>query len=307
VSRSRSSRWSTAATPSSTAACSSSVNVVALCLLPIFAGLALFHWLPLAVAVRNSLLRFSPLNPDAAVWVGLDNYLGLAVNERFLRAMANTLLYIGGKLVIQIPPGLLLALLLNRALPGTRLARGAVFAALVASEAVIALIWNIMFAPDNGLVNALIGQVGIPSQPFLTSEIQALPTILAMVVWKDLGFTVLILLAGLQTIPQEYHDAAAIDGAGAWTQLRHITIPLLRRMLLLATFMATIAGCRIFIPIALMTQGGPQNATVNAIYYMYEQAFQFNRMRDAFSDGSACHHPPDSHHPGPGAIAACRT
>jgi ABC-type sugar transport system permease subunit len=257
------------------------VTVVALCLAPTFAGLALFHWLPLGVAVRNSLLRFSPLNPDAAVWVGLDNYVGLFGSQRFLQAMVNTLLYIAGKLIIQIPLGLFLALLLNRALPGTRLVRGAVFAALVASEAVIALIWNIMFAPDNGLINVLIGQVGIPPQPFLTSQIQALPTILAMVMWKDLGFTVLILLAGLQTIPQEFHDAAAIDGAGSWTRVRYITIPLLRRMLLLATFMATIGGSRIFIPIALMTQGGPQDSTVNAIYYMYEQAFQFQRMGDA--------------------------
>jgi ABC-type sugar transport system permease subunit len=257
------------------------VAVVALCLLPTFAGLALFQWWPLVVAVRNSLLRFSPLNPDAAVWTGLDNYIGLLSNERFLRAMVNTLLYIGGKLIIQMPLALGLALLLNRALPGTRLVRGAVFAALVASEAVIALIWNIMFAPDNGLVNVLIGQVGVPPQPFLTSQVQALPTILAMIVWKDIGFTMLILLAGLQTIPQEYYDAAAIDGAGPWSRLRHVTLPLLRRMLLLATFFATIAACRIFIPIALMTQGGPQDATVNAIYFMYQQAFEFQRMGDA--------------------------
>jgi ABC-type sugar transport system permease subunit len=226
-------------------------------------------------------LRFSPLNPNAAAWVGLDNYAGLLTNERFLHATLNTLIYIGGKLVVQIPLALFLAMLLNRSLPGTRLVRGAVFAALVASEAVIALIWNIMFAPDNGLVNVLIGRVGVPPQPFLTSETQALPTILAMVVWKDIGFTMLILLAGLQTIPQEYHEAAAIDGAGAWARLRHITLPLLRRMLLLATFMATIAGCRIFIPIALMTEGGPQDATVNAIYYMYEQAFKYQRMGEA--------------------------
>ena len=102
-----------------------------------------------------------------------------------------------------------------------------------------------------------------------------------MIIWKDIGFTTLILLAGLQTIPHEYHEAAQIDGAGAWARLRHITLPLLRRMLLLATFMATIAGSRIFIPIALMTDGGPEDATVNAVYFMYEQAFKFQRMGDA--------------------------
>src|SRR5262249_30535683 len=183
--------------------------------------------------------------------------------------------YIVGKLILQIPLALGLALLLNRSLPGTRIVRGGVFAALVASEAVVALIWNILYTPDNGLFNVLLGQVGIPSQPFLTSIVQALPAILGMVVWKDIGFTTLIFLAGLQTIPHEYQEAAAIDGAGPWTRLWHITLPLLKRMLLLATFMGTIAGSRIFIPIALMTDGGPQDATVNAVYYMYEQAFKF--------------------------------
>jgi ABC-type sugar transport system permease subunit len=257
------------------------LGVAVLFLLPTFVGLLVFHWWPLVVAVQNSTLRFSPLNPNAAVFVGLDNYVGLFSNERFVRAAVNTLIYIGGKLILQIPLGLGLALLLNRSLPGTRIVRGGVFAALVASEAVVALIWNILYTPDNGLFDVLLGQVGIPSQPFLTSATQALPAVLMMIVWKDIGFTTLILLAGLQTIPHEYHEAAAIDGAGAWSRLVHITLPLLRRMLLLATFMATISGSRIFIPIALMTDGGPENATVNAVYFMYEQAFKFQRMGDA--------------------------
>jgi ABC-type sugar transport system permease subunit len=255
--------------------------VAILFLVPVFVGLAIFAWLPLAVAVRNSMLRFSPLNPDAAVFVGLGNYADLFATPRFQRAMLNTLLYIAGKLVLQIPLALGLALLLNRSLPGTRIVRGAVFAALVASEAVVALLWNILYTPDNGLINSFLRAVDVPTQPFLTDVAQALPAILVMVVWKDIGFTTLILLAGLQTIPPEFSDAAAIDGANAWQRTWHITLPLLRRMLLLAIFMATIAGSRIFIPIALMTDGGPQDATVNAVYYMYEQAFKFQRMGPA--------------------------
>lgn len=257
------------------------LGVALLFLLPTFAGLLVFHWWPLVTAVQNSTLRFSPLNPNAAVFIGADNYIGLLSNERFLRATVNTLVYIFGKLLLQIPLGLALALLLNRSLPGTRIVRGGVFAALVASEAIVALIWNIMYTPEGGLINVFLNQVGIPSQPFLTSAIQALPSVLVMIVWKDIGFTTLILLAGLQTIPHEYQEAAQIDGAGPWSRLVHITLPLLRRMLLLATFMATIAGSRIFIPIALMTDGGPQDATVNAVYFMYEQAFKFQRMGEA--------------------------
>jgi len=255
--------------------------VAALFLLPTFAGLLVFHWWPLAVAIQNSTLRFSPLNPDAAVFIGMDNYVGLFSNERFQRAIVNTLIYIFGKLILQIPLGLGLALLLNRSLPGTKIVRGGVFAALVASEAIVALLWNILYTPGNGLINVFLEQVGIPSQPFLTSAMQALSSVLVMIVWKDIGFTTLILLAGLQTIPYEYHEAAEIDGAGPFSRLVHITLPLLKRMLLLATFMATISGSRIFIPIALMTDGGPENATVNAVYFMYEQAFKFQRMGEA--------------------------
>ena len=115
--------------------------------------------------------------------------------------MVNTLMYIAGKLVLQIPLALGLAMLLNRSLPGTRIVRGAVFAALVASEAIVALLWNILYTPDNGLINSFLRAVGLPTQPFLTDVMQALPSILVMIVWKDIGFTTLILLAGLQTIP----------------------------------------------------------------------------------------------------------
>ena len=99
--------------------------VATLFLLPTFVGLIVFHWLPLAAAVQNSLLRFSPLNPNAATFVGLGNYANLLENERFIRATVNSLIYIGGKLALQIPLGLGIALLLNRSLPGTRIVRGA--------------------------------------------------------------------------------------------------------------------------------------------------------------------------------------
>lgn len=252
--------------------------VATLFLLPLFAGLAVFQWLPLVVAVQNSLEQFSPLNPNAAHFVGLDNYRTLISTGRFVQASINTLVYIFGELVLEIPLGLLLALLVNQSRWGARITRGAAFAALIASEAVMTLVWNIMYSPDNGLFNALLGAVGIPAQPFLTSAAQALPSILVMVIWKDIGFTMLILLAGFQTIPPEFYEAAAIDGAGGWAKLRFITLPLIKRMLLLATFMVTIAGSRIFTPILLMTQGGPENSSVNLVYYMYEQAFQYERM-----------------------------
>lgn len=256
-------------------------TVAVLFLLPLFAGLLLFQWIPLILAVKNSFYQLSLLNPKAAHYLGLDNYRNLAESPRFTQAFINSLIYTAGKIFIQIPLALLLAVFLNQGIRGTTVVRGAVFAALVASEAVIALIWNIMYDPSNGLINVLLNAVSIPKQPFLTSTSQALPSILAMVIWKDIGFTMLILLAGLQAIPDEYYEAASLDGAGPWRKLYSITVPLLRRSLLLAMFMATLSGFRIFTPILLMTEGGPQNATINVIYYMYDRGFRFLRMGEA--------------------------
>src|SRR6266567_5234892 len=108
--------------------------------------------------------------------------------------------------------------------------------------------------------------IGLPSQPFLIDPGQALGSVLVMLVWKDIGLTVLICLAGLQSIPSDYYEAANLDGAGPVARFRFITLPLLSRLLLLAVFMATIAACRVFTPILLMTEGGPQDSSVNLIY-----------------------------------------
>src|SRR5712691_1096929 len=117
--------------------------------------------------------------------------------------------------------------------------------------------------------------IGLPSQPFLIDPGQALGSVLVVLVWKDIGLTV---LAGLQSIPSDYYEAANLDGAGPVARFRFITLPLLSRLLLLAVFMATIAACRVFTPILLMTEGGPQDSSVDLIYLAYEQAFKFQRL-----------------------------
>jgi ABC-type sugar transport system permease subunit len=253
------------------------VIVAVLFLAPTIIGLALFQWIPLGVAVHDSFFSISMINRAAAKFTGLTNYVTLATNTSFLAAFANTLIYSASLLIIEIPLGLALAILLNQGIRGTAIARAIIFAPLVASETVVALLWLILYFPDTGVFNVLIHSIGLPTQPFLISTTQALPSVLLTIVWRDVGFIMLLLLAGLQTIPEEYSEAASIDGAGSWARFGYITLPLLRRTLLLAVFMVTLEGFSVFTPIYLMTGGGPLNATTNAIYYMYDQAFNFQK------------------------------
>lgn len=247
-------------------------------LLPALVGLLVFQAAPLAVAVRNSLYRINLLNPDAAVFLGAGNYARLLEDETFWVALANTLLYMVGKLVLQVPLGLLAALLVNQGLRGTTLVRSALFAPVVTSGTVVAIIWNLMYYPEAGLFNALLTAVGLPPQPFLTSPKQALASIILVGVWQDVGFTMLLFLGGLQGIPGDLYEASAIDGARPSQQFWQITLPLLRRTVALAVFMGTIVSFRVFTPIYVMTQGGPQDSTLNSVYYMYLQGFKFLSM-----------------------------
>ncbi len=259
----------------------SSTAALAAFLLPLLAGMVLFQALPLAIAVYNSTLSINIANPDAAKPVGLRNYADLLHNARFFHALGNSLLYMLGKLAAQLPLGLALALLANQAIRGRSILRLALFAPLVASEVVVAMLWNVIYFPDSGLLNAVLSRLGLPTQGFITSASQALPSILSVVVWQDVGFTVLIFLAGLQGIPEELYEAAHLDGVNTWQKLWFLTLPLLRRSIMLAAFMATLGGFRIFTPIYVMTQGGPQESTTSAIYYIYEQAFKFLNMGPA--------------------------
>ena len=175
-----------------------------------------------------------------------------------------------------MPLSLGLALLLDRKLPGTPIARAAILGALAASESVSALIWNQLYLPDSGLFSAILTAIGLPSQPFLSSTWQAIPSIVAISAWKDMGLPMLIFLGGLQAIPPHLYEAAAIDGAPAWPVFRRITLPMLGPSTILATFMITVGAARLFTPILLLTEGGPAGSTTNLSYYSYAQNFLYS-------------------------------
>lgn len=251
---------------------------VGLFLAPTLIGLAIFQYLPIISAVRYSLFDMNLLNPDMRTFIGLDNYLTLIKDAKFWASLMRTLFFAAAKIGIQLPLALMLAILVQRQIKGIGIVRSAIFAPLVTSVTVVAVIWNLMYHPDNGIFNALLQTVGLPRQPFLASPDQALPAIIAMSIWQDVGFSMLILLSGLQGIPEIYYEAAAIDGAGRWATLRNITLPLLTRTIFFAVIMTTISSFQVFTSVYVMTKGGPMDATRVAVYYIYEQGFSFLSM-----------------------------
>ena len=247
-------------------------------MLPAIVGLAMFQYGPLLIALRNGFYDLALLNPERAKFVGLANYVKMTKDPLFWQSLRNTAVYSGGKVLLEVPFALLLALLSQRAIKGIGILRTAVFSPTVTAMSTISVIWNMMYHPQNGLFNSILSGVGIAPQPFTTSPSQAMASILMMSVWKDVGTSMLILLSGLQAIPQEFYEAASIDGAGPWEQARHITLPLLRRTLLYATVLVTVFSFKVFTPIYVMTKGGPVGMTRTTVYYVYEVGFQYMQM-----------------------------
>ncbi len=245
--------------------------------LPALIGLFLFHYWPIADTVRLSFTDYKVFTGEFS-FVGLKNY-DLALNDPILLlSLRNTALFFLIKVPLQMVVGLLLAMLVAKPGRDSTLLRTLVLFPTVTSMVVASIVWGMMFHSDIGIVNSVLESLGLPQQGFLRDKNQALPVLASITIWKDVGLSMIFYLAGLLAIPFEYYEAARIDGAGRWELFRHITLPLLNRTHVFVLVTSTIAAFKIFVPVEVLTDGGPSNATRVIVHYIFHLAFRFNRF-----------------------------
>lgn len=248
-------------------------------LLPSAVPLALFTLAPMVGSLWVSLHEWNLIS--AMEWVGLDNYRDLLADPGTRRVFGHTLLYIAGYLPLVYTGGLLLAVLLNRAFRGRNLFRAAYFLPVVTSWVVVALVWQWLLNPSNGLVNQVLGTFGLPQPGWWTDPTWAMPSVILASAWKDLGFVMVILLAGLQAIPEEIYEAARVDGANAWQRFRSITLPLLSPSTFFVVVISLVNGFQVFDQVYVMTGGGPAGASQVVVGQIYDLTFRYGRAGQA--------------------------
>ncbi len=217
-------------------------------------------------------------------FVGLRNYERLLADELFWRALLNTGIFLAVHIPLQIAVALLLSVILNQRLRARGFFRVAFFLPFVTSGAIISLVWLRLYA-DDGLLNAYLGLLGLGPVGWLSDPSVAMSSIAVMATWKNVGYYLMIFLAALQAIPDQLYEEATLNGASAWQRFRHITFPLLNPAFILVVILSTIGGFSLFVEPFVMTGGGPLDATLSLVLYLYQQAFQFLRMGYAAAIG----------------------
>ena len=250
--------------------------VIALFLAPSLVPLLLFTVGPMIAAAGLSLLRWNLLRPPE--FVGLDNFARLLGDADFRDAVFHTITYVAGYLPLVVVGGMVIALALNQRLRGLAIFRTAYFLPVVTSWVVVALMWRWLLDPGAGVVNHALGLVGIDGPGWYEDPAWAMPSVILASAWKDLGFVMVILLAGLQAIPEEYYEAASVDGAGRWTRFRHITLPLLTPSLFFVLVISLINNLQVFDQVWVMTKGGPAGATSVVVEQIVTNAFSYGQM-----------------------------
>jgi multiple sugar transport system permease protein len=247
-------------------------------LLPGFLLFAAFILYPMAYSFRISLYDWNVIRPERSVYLGTDNYTTIIHEEIFRRAVRNTLLYAVVTVPAQIVLGLGVALLLNRKLPGRTFFRTIYYLPVITSWVIVSLLFEYLFNSQAGLINYVLQEIGIIHRPlrWFADEDLAMVPIHLLGIWKGFGWTAVVALAGLQSIPSELYEAAAVDGANAWQRLRRLTLPLLRPTLVFLLVVLTIGALNVYISGLLLTDGGnPLDRTHFVLTLMYEETFDY--------------------------------
>ena len=242
---------------------------------PWLIGLVVLQLLPFAGTALLSLAAWDP--PSAPSWVGTANFEALLGDGRFVHAVFNTVVYGLATVVPGLGLGLGLALLLRGLRRGALLAQSTVFMPAIIAGVATALMWGWIFNPRFGLLNGLLGALGIDGPAWLRDPQWAMPAIVLMGLW-NLGINVVIYIAALNTVPRDLHEAAALDGAGSLSRFRHVTWPALTPITFYLGVVNAIAAFQVFTPTYLLTGGGPEDATLTTSLYTYQAAFVSGRL-----------------------------
>lgn len=252
-------------------------------LLPALFILSLTVFWPALQAIYLSLFNYDLISQQTQ-WMGLKNFQRLGSDRLFWQTLSNTLLYLlcVVPLLAILPLGL--AILVNQKIKGISGFRAAFYTPVIISMVVAGIAWRWLYA-ENGLFNQTLSYLHLPTIPWLTSPQWAIYSVMVVTIWKGLGYYMVIYLAGLQSIPKELYEAAAIDGSDGIIKHWDITLPLMKPYLFLVAVISAISATKVFEEVYIMTQGGPRNSSKTLVYYVYEQAFQKLEMSYACTIG----------------------
>lgn len=258
------------------------LSTAILALLPVTLLFIIFNLYPLFYSGFLSVMEWDGFS-DARTFVGLDNYRNLLTSPEFGNSLRVTLIYTAGVTLISIVLSLVIAVLLNTGIRGRTGYRVLYFLPVVTSTIAVAVVWRYLLTPNTGYVDVFLKGIGVvpPSPTWLRNPTWALGIVIVVGIWKRLGFNIVIYLAGLQAIPQEYYEASQVDGAGPFRQFRHITVPLIAPVTLLLAIMSIIDSFLIFDVVYVMTNGGPLDSTNVIGLLLYNQAFRYFNMGQA--------------------------
>ncbi|MGC6174813.1 carbohydrate ABC transporter permease [Lacrimispora sp. 38-1] len=240
--------------------------------------LFVFLIIPFVLSLSYSFMDYNILKPDKKTFVGVANFIKLFHDKVFIKSIINTFVFEISVVPLQVCSALGLALLINRKMKGISVFRLAFFAPTVLSLVVVSILWSYIYNPNNGLLNAMLGMLGISAQPFLTSTKQAMACIVIMSAWQGCGFQMMIFLAGLQDIPDYLYEAAKVDGANKYQQFKNITLPGLKNITVFITLSIVISAFQLIVQPMMLTQGGPQNSTSTIVYQIYQTGYKFRNV-----------------------------
>jgi multiple sugar transport system permease protein len=216
-----------------------------------------------------------------AHFVGLDNYAGLATNQRFLESIVHTFYFTALAVIVPLILGLVAALIFHREFPLRGLLRGVFTMPMMATPVAVALVWTMMFHPQQGVLNYLLSVVGLPPSLWVYSPTLVIPSLVLVEIWHWTPLVMLIVLGGLAALPTEPYESARLDGASEWQLFRYITLPLIAPFLVVAAVIRTIDALKAFDTIYVISQGGPGTASETINLYLYLQAFAFYNVGNA--------------------------